>query len=164
MYSSCSRSATMSQSLWVRDRFLILFFYISTRRNLSQSLWVRDRFLMRRELKQNYRYLSQSLWVRDRFLIVHRNPSLPHKNVAIPLGQGQVFNGRRCGRRRWSGSQSLWVRDRFLIEELKSLFSTLQSQSLWVRDRFLIPAHGGSESTRRVAIPLGQGQVFNSFP
>ena len=35
---------------------------------------------------------SQSLWVRDRFLIVTPNHQTRLRQVAIPLGQGQVFN------------------------------------------------------------------------
>ena len=58
--------------------------------------------------------------------------------VAIPLGQGQVFNdisrdGVGCHK-----SQSLWVRDRFLIKEEAVAYRANLSQSLWVRDRFLI--------------------------
>ena len=37
---------------------------------MSQSLWVRDRFLMFVTNKRNTIIASQSLWVRDRFLIV----------------------------------------------------------------------------------------------
>ncbi len=36
--------------------------------------------------------MSQSLWVRDRFLIDCVNINITVFNVAIPLGQGQVFN------------------------------------------------------------------------
>ena len=36
----------MSQSLWVRDRFLIIHGEYYGSRGVSQSLWVRDRFLM----------------------------------------------------------------------------------------------------------------------
>ena len=35
------------------------------------------------------------------------------------------------------------------------------SQSLWVRDRFLIPNGDRGDWVWHVAIPLGQGQVFN---
>ena len=35
---------------------------------------------------------SQSLWVRDRFLIEHHEFTYFSVSVAIPLGQGQVFN------------------------------------------------------------------------
>ena len=38
-----------------------------------------------------------------------------HSQVAIPLGQGQVFNKERIHLRSITRSQSLWVRDRFLI-------------------------------------------------
>ena len=59
---------------------------------------------------------SQSLWVRDRFLIVSFLRGYALAQVAIPLGQGQVFNTRQRGRCCMSArSQSLWVRDRFLI-------------------------------------------------
>ena len=59
--------------------------------------------------------------------------------VAIPLGQGQVFNYRKeyeqAIRKR---SQSLWVRDRFLMAGASKPSQFSASQSLWVRDRFLI--------------------------
>ena len=61
-----------------------------------------------------------------------------------------------------TASQSLWVRDRFLIDADDEGLVPEESQSLWVRDRFLISGHHGSSCTRNVAIPLGQGQVFNS--
>ena len=87
--------------------------------NRSQSLWVRDRFLIRGgawsltttevaiPLGQGQVFNSSSgrpLWL---------------SCVAIPLGQGQVFNRTRST----SGtapitSQSLWVRDRFLIYQV----------------------------------------------
>ena len=35
--------------------------------------------------------------------------------VAIPLGQGQVFNPKATHQMQTYSSQSLWVRDRFLI-------------------------------------------------
>ena len=35
------------------------------------------------------------------------------------------------------------------------------SQSLWVRDRFLIKMLDNADALNEVAIPLGQGQVFN---
>ena len=57
--------------------------------------------------------------------------------VAIPLGQGQVFNQGFDGCLAVYASQSLWVRDSFLIQAS------------------LNPAH------LDVAIPLGQGQFFN---
>ncbi len=59
--------------------------------------------------------------------------------VAIPLDQGQVFNGQA-------------KTDRLNFR---------QSQSLWVRDRFLIGSKRPSCCRPYVAIPLGQGQVFN---
>ena len=40
---------------------------------------------------------------------------LPYRKVAIPLGQGQVFNMDSYQIARLMPSQSLWVRDRFLI-------------------------------------------------
>ena len=60
--------------------------------------------------------MSQSLWVRDRFLMQSpRCGGLP-TIVAIPLGQGQVFNPNPGSDEAIEqGSQSLWVRDRFLI-------------------------------------------------
>ena len=58
--------------------------------------------------------------------------------VAIPLGQGQVFNSPTTSSRGQCSSQSLWVRDRFLMTE------TILNPLGW-----------------DVAIPLGQGQVFN---
>ena len=60
-------------------------------------------------------------------------------NVAIPLGQGQVFNE--------------------LVINLTQHEPT--SQSLWVRDRFLIAIMRHIQQGQCVAIPLGQGQVFN---
>ena len=59
--------------------------------------------------------------------------------VAIPLGQGQVFNGQAKADR----------------------LNFRQSQSLWVRDRFLMNT-SARNGTCSVAIPLGQGQVFNA--
>ena len=58
-------------------------------------------------------------------------------------------------------SQSLWVRDRFLIIKRTNISSILLSQSLWVRDRFLIESDWAGILADMVAIPLGQGQVFN---
>ena len=81
---------------------------------------------------------SQSLWVRDRFLIFCFNQEKPHEKVAIPLGQGQVFNTLHVKKAPGFGSQSLWVRGRFLI--------VFQHQP---------------HLQQQVAIPLGQGQVFN---
>ena len=60
-------------------------------------------------------------------------------SVAIPLGQGQVFNNF------------------FAI----GLLGFAVSQSLWVRDRFLMLVVGWLLAIVGVAIPLGQGQVFN---
>ena len=81
--------------------------------------------------------------------------------VAIPLGQGQVFNATDEETHTVWVSQSLWVRDRFLMDNfmLHTVFGV--SQSLWVRDRFLIGYPSLGKLRRRVAIPLGQGQVFN---
>ena len=59
-------------------------------------------------------------------------------------------------------SQSLWVRDRFLIVYYVQYVKHLSSQSLWVRDRFLIYANYLGLAISHVAIPLGQGQVFNA--
>ena len=81
---------------------------------------------------------SQSLWVRDRFLIEM------HDAFSV-----------------WQESQSLWVRDRFLINKKAVILDGIESQSLWVRDRFLIRPRTRSAARRVVAIPLGQGQVFN---
>ena len=58
-------------------------------------------------------------------------------------------------------SQSLWVRDRFLILSLAASATVFLSQSLWVRDRFLMLLLGLCRGRLVVAIPLGQGQVFN---
>ena len=60
----------MSQSLWVRDRFLIIDDVAAVIIATSQSLWVRDRFLMHHAIAPLRWIASQSLWVRDRFLIV----------------------------------------------------------------------------------------------
>ena len=106
--------------------------------------------------------------------------------VAIPLGQGQVFNAMTIGVLSclpWS--QSLWVRDRFLmINSLQAYWPQgvaiplgqgqvfniamiggapylMGSQSLWVRDRFLINLQSICHRLTYVAIPLGQGQVSN---
>ena len=54
------------------------------------------------------------------------------------MGQGQVFNTAGDLSDDYSGSHSLWVRDRFLIGE-----------------------HKGANHEKLVAIPLGEGQVFN---
>ena len=61
------------------------------------------------------------------------------QGVAIPLGQGQVFNIAMIG-----GAPYL-----------------MGSQSLWVRDRFLINLQSICHRLTYVAIPLGQGQVSN---
>ena len=83
---------------------------------LSQSLWVRDRFLIDRARQTGQGSASQSLWVRDRFLIVNYSAGINGAFVAIPLGQGQVFNAEGWRRlEEYFGSQSLWVRDRFLM-------------------------------------------------
>ena len=61
------------------------------------------------------RYTSQSLWVRGRFLIFVRPTMNLSRFVAIPLGQGQVFNEVFQVDDIRYASQSLWVRGRFLI-------------------------------------------------
>ena len=81
--------------------------------------------------------------------------------VAIPLGQGQVFNVYTLLDQDDYKSQSLWVRDRFLILSLAASATVFLSQSLWVRDRFLMLLLGLCRGRLVVAIPLGQGQVFN---
>ena len=56
----------------------------------SQSLWVRDRFLISKEGITHNLNWSQSLWVRDRFLIAH----LKRKGEATsrnPFGSGTGF-------------------------------------------------------------------------
>ena len=58
----------------------------------SQSLWVRDRFLIGIIPLYSLTERSQSLWVRDRFLIVVFEKVYTDILFAIPLGQGQVFN------------------------------------------------------------------------
>ena len=83
-----------SQSLWVRDRFLIFQLMVFLCWNQSQSLWVRDRFLIKAGVYYVQYVKSQSLWVRDRFLIGSPAHSGRARGVAIPLGQGQVFNNR----------------------------------------------------------------------
>ena len=50
-------------------------------------------------------------------------------SVAIPLGQGQVFNNLfAIGLLGFAVSQSLWVRDRFLIETI-SRINEMQSRN-----------------------------------
>ena len=105
---------------------------------------------------------SQSLWVRDRFLMNEDLIAPPDDFVAIPLGQGQVFNDAEVARESLEASQSLWVRDRFLIASHRLTHYGGMSQSLWVRDRFLINRLQSGQHRTVVAIPLGQGQVFNS--
>ena len=84
------------------------------------------------------------------------------QGVAIPLGQGQVFNIAMIGGAPYlMGSQSLWVRDRFLMCLHRYVSRAHVSQSLWVRDRFLITLRRQQKPRQNVAIPLGQGQVFN---
>ena len=58
--------------------------------------------------------------------------------VAIPLGQGRVFNRSNEGGLVCTMSQSLWVRDGFLIAQHEAEMVAARSQSLWVRDGFLI--------------------------
>ena len=105
-----------SQSLWVRDRFLMIparFNWCSLPVAIplgqgqvfntdkiqhylgsgwSQSLWVRDKFSMTDRPISIRHALSQSLWVRDRFLINFVSKRCDVSEVAIPLGQEQVFN------------------------------------------------------------------------
>ena len=69
--------------------------------------------------------------------------------VAIPLGQGQVFNVYTLLDQDDYKSQSLWVRDRFLIEYGVRQDAFDASQSLWVRDRFLIKQPAGNALVRR---------------
>ena len=88
-------------------------------------------------------------------------PNYATCSVEIPLGQGQVFNESAEIVAILSMSQSLWVRDRFLIKWSPLFKHRRVSQSLWVRDRFLILADCVAGSGQAVAIPLGQGQVFN---
>ena len=82
----------LSQSLWVRDRFLMDQTMKTFKLKSSQSLWVRDRFLIVRYGENPAMAESQSLWVRDRFLIQTKTAKCLIYAVAIPLGQGQVFN------------------------------------------------------------------------
>ena len=66
-----------------------------------------------------YEYRLPYLWVRDRFLMPNLARQLGEEYVAIPLGQGQVFNVCVSDVAAWTDkSQSLWVRDRFLIDRL----------------------------------------------
>ena len=81
----------------------------------SQSLWVRDRFLIEYLLEVEYEnHVAIPLGQGQVF-----NDDEAHSDaimeVAIPLGQGQVFNSARRASRGSGWSQSLWVRDRFLI-------------------------------------------------
>ena len=46
-----------------------------------------------------------------------RARQLGEEYVAIPLGQGQVFNANDARQTDGGWSQSLWVRDRFLINQ-----------------------------------------------
>ena len=82
--------------------------------------------------------MSQSLWVRDRFLIRNLLRRGMGRPVAIPLGQGQVFNG--CS--------------------MSATTHTFVAIPLGQGQVF----NGADEETLNrleVAIPLGQGQVFN---
>ena len=80
----------MSQSLWVRDRFLMVQGRERKREKRSQSLWVRDRFLMQLLDFYDEANKSQSLWVRDRFLIPYLNPHQPAV-CRNPFGAGTGF-------------------------------------------------------------------------
>ena len=151
----------MSQSLWVRDRFLM---FVTNKRNTiiaSQSLWVRDRFLINLFFRFLCWYLSQSLWVRDRFLIKRLYKLRCFYWVAIPLGQGQVFNYMKLSEAKLKKeSQSLWVRDRFLIVLFYISTRRNLSQSLWVRDRFLIQTTKTGKTHYRGRNPFGSGTGF----
>ena len=50
---------------------------------------------------------------------IHEKYGFP--SVAIPLGQGQVFNSDGYRAAKHQPSQSLWVRDRFLMQLQSSL-------------------------------------------
>ena len=83
---------------------------------------------------------SQSLWVRDRFLMRASNSSTAALCVAIPLGQGQVFN----------------------------IDFNQQSGSVFVaiplgQGQVFNSGRMGCRMNNHVAIPLGQGQVFNKL-
>ena len=82
---------------------------------------------------------SQSLWVRDRFLIEPVDIPEWRTEVAIPLGQGQVFNGIM--------HHSITSR-RVAIPLGQGQVFNGNSHDI------LLP--------EQVAIPLGQGQVFNT--
>ena len=79
--------------------------------------------------------------------------------VAIPLGQGQVFNRYPIYLEVEEMSQSLWVRDRFLMIALTQSIRTKTSQSLWVRDRFLIFSEYDTAAHDR-RNPFGSGTGF----
>ena len=107
--------------------------------DVSQSLWVRDRFLIDSDAFPPRLLQSQSLWVRDRFLIVSLKDASIAAIVAIPLGQGQVFNS--------SSGRPLWL--------------SCVAIPLGQGQVFNLP-QGIRKPGHQVAIPLGQGQVFNS--
>ena len=79
-----------SQSLWVRDRFLMPVGIKFLSDGKSQSLWVRDSFLIKRVFKPIDRLVSQSLWVRDSFLM--KRVLKPVDRLSRnPFGSGTVF-------------------------------------------------------------------------
>ena len=84
-----------------------------------------------------------------------------HFAVAIPLGQGQVFN-QRCFQQDLCFHVAIPLGQgqvfNLYIQHKRHFF---RSQSLWVRDRFLIASINAGDVNPVVAIPLGQGQVFN---
>ena len=79
-----------SQSLWVRDRFLIEMHDAFSVWQESQSLWVRDRFLINKKAVILDGIESQSLWVRDRFLIFPKD-NFDDINGRNPFGSGTGF-------------------------------------------------------------------------
>ena len=131
-------TVTVSQSLWVRDRFLIdNLCYIDINAHVAiplgqgqvfnfMAIFVICQITVAIPLGQGQ--------VFNRTLTACR----AHTLVAIPLGQGQVFNTICALATIRQTSQSLWVRDRFLIYDDAIMEALRESQSLWVRDRFLI--------------------------
>ena len=83
---------------------------------MSQSLWVRDRFLINNEYSSP-EFLPVAIPLgHGQVFNISAESIYQVAEVAIPLGQGQVFNeslGYAIGNN--VTSQSLWVRDRFLI-------------------------------------------------
>ena len=154
------------------------------RKIASQSLWVRDRFLIDDENGYSYGYIvaiplgqgqifnsagllimlifrSQSLWVRDRFLIFSLSQSKRETNVAIPLGQGQVFNSSARPRSK-SRTVAIPLGQGQVFNNKPAKKDTCfgQSQSLWVRDRFLIKRPTGSQRNTQSRNPFGSGTGF----